>query len=239
VINVKSLTKKIDSVLAVDNISFECAKGEVCGLLGANGAGKTSTMRMLATILKPTSGTAVVNGFDVVTNSIDVRRNIGVLSGEMGLYSRLTAEENINYFGQLYGLTQQYVKLRINELFSLLDMQEYRSRRTEGFSKGMKQKVNIVRAIIHDPPILLLDEPTSGLDVISSRTVLEFIKKGRTEGKCILFATHIMAEAEELCDRIIIMNKGAIVAQGTLAELCEITGKRTLEEAFIRLVGVR
>jgi sodium transport system ATP-binding protein len=238
-IQVKNLCKKFGTVVAVDNINFTCNPGEVFGLLGANGAGKTTTTRILSTILKPTSGTALVNDYDIVSESEQVRKNIGVLSGDMGLYHRLTAEENVRYFGELHGLSRNFIDQRMDELFDLLDMQEYRKRRTDEFSKGMKQKVNIVRAILHDPGVLLFDEPTAGLDVMSARSVLEFIEKCKQQDKSILFSSHIMSEVERLCDRIAVLNQGIIIAEGTKAELLSMTGQTSLEEAFVRLVGVK
>jgi sodium transport system ATP-binding protein len=236
-IKVQNLSKSFGSIRAVDNLSFECTPGEIYGLLGSNGAGKTTTIRMLATLLQPTSGSASINGFDIVTEGSSVRKNIGVLTGDAGLYHRLTAEENVRYFASLYDLDRKYTEERINELFELLEMAEYRQRRTDGFSKGMKQKVTIVRSIIHDPPVVFFDEPTAGLDVMSARSVLDFIARCRREGKCVILSTHIMSEAERLCDRIGIINRGQLVGEGSISELLKLTDQSTLEEAFVRLVG--
>lgn len=236
-IEVQNLSKAFGPVKAVQQVSFNCRPGEIYGLLGSNGAGKTTTIRMLATLLQPTGGTAVINGYDTVKNGALVRQSIGVLSGDSGLYQRLTAEENVRYFGRLYDLDEKYINNRMNELFFMLEMEEYRKRRTDGFSKGMKQKVNIVRSIIHDPPVLLFDEPTAGLDVMSSRTVVDFMAGCRQQGKCVMLSTHIMSEAERLCDRIGIIEGGVLLAEGTIAELLALTGQKSLEDAFIRLAG--
>ncbi len=229
--------KKRGTVKAVDGISFECKAGEIFGLLGPNGAGKTTTLRMLSTSLKPTSGTAMINGVDVADEPEKVRGQIGFLSGNTGLYGRLTAREMVTYFGKLYGMSASDIKLRIDKLFSMLDMQEFADGRNEKLSSGMKQKVSIARSVIHDPPIMVFDEPTTGLDVMSSRTIVQFIRKCRDDGKCVIFSTHIMSEATRLCDRIAIIHKGRIFADGTVDEILSRTGVDNLEDAFIRIVG--
>jgi sodium transport system ATP-binding protein len=236
-IEVTSLSKLFDKVKAVDDMTFTCEAGKVFGLLGSNGAGKTTTLRMLSTILKPTGGSAQIMGYDLAKESDKVRGVIGVLTGDAGLYNRLTPEEIIRYFGRLYGMADQQINLRMEEFFELLDMNEYRKRRTEGFSKGMKQKVNIVRSIIHDPPVMLFDEPTAGLDVMSARTIIKMVKYCREQGKCIIYSTHIMSEVEKVCDEIAVIHQGRILATGHKDAILKQTGEIDLEDAFVKLVG--
>ncbi len=229
--------KKRGEVKAVDGVSFECKSGEVFGLLGPNGAGKTTTLRMLSTSIKPSSGTALIDGVDVAKEPQRVRGLIGFLSGNTGLYGRLTGREMVTYFGRLYGMAETSIKERIDELFSMLDMNEFADGRNEKLSTGMKQKVSIARSVIHDPPVMVFDEPTTGLDVMSSRTIVEFIRKCRDDGKCVIFSTHIMSEAMRLCDRTAIIHKGRIYADGTVDELLNKAGTDNLEDAFIKIVG--
>lgn len=229
--------RKRGVVKAVDHVTFSCKQGEVFGLLGPNGAGKTTTLRIISTALKPTSGTAIINGVDVVQDPQGVRRQIGFLSGNTGLYGRLTATEMVAYFGKLYGMDDAKVKRRTDELFTLLDMNKFANSRNEKLSTGMKQKVSIVRSVLHDPPVMVFDEPTSGLDVMSSRTIVDFIKKCRDDGKCVIFSTHIMSEAMRLCDRVAIIHNGRIYREGTVNELLAHTGMNNLEDAFIKIVG--
>lgn len=233
-IEVMGLSKTFGNVQAVDGLTFTCRQGEIFGLLGENGAGKTTTLRMLATILRPTAGTATISGIDLVKQSEQVRRRIGVLSTEPGLYDRLTPRELVRYFGQLHDMPQPLLERRIDEVFAMLDMQQYADRRSAKLSRGMKQKVAIARTIVHDPDVLLLDEPTSGLDVVSARTVVDFIRRSRDEGKYIIFSSHIMSEVERLCDRVGIMHKGSMVACGTLEQVKQ---QGELEDIFVRLVG--
>lgn len=228
--------RKRGVVKAVDHVTFNCKKGEVFGLLGPNGAGKTTTLRIISTAIKPTSGTAVINGVDVVNDPQGVRRQIGFLSGNTGLYGRLTAKEMVEYFGKLYGMDNEKIKRRTDELFTLLDMNNFANARNEKLSTGMKQKVSIVRSVLHDPPVMVFDEPTSGLDVMSSRTIVDFIKKCRDDGKCVIFSTHIMSEAMRLCDRVAIIHNGRIYREGTVNDLLALTGMNNLEDAFIKIV---
>lgn len=228
--------KKRGDVKAVDHVSFKCKPGEVFGLLGPNGAGKTTTLRIISTALKPSSGTAVINGVDVVADPQGVRRQIGFLSGNTGLYGRLTAKEMVEYFGKLYGMDSDKIKRRTDELFTLLGMNDFANARNEKLSTGMKQKVSIVRSILHDPPVMVFDEPTSGLDVMSSRTIVDFIKTCRDAGKCVIFSTHIMSEAMRLCDRVAIIHNGRIYREGTVNDLLAVTGMNNLEDAFIKIV---
>lgn len=224
------------AIRAVDNVSFECRAGEIFGLLGLNGAGKTTALRMLSTALTPTSGQAEVAGFDTRTHSREVRENIGFLSGTTGLYHRLTAEEMVRYFGELHGLRGARLDERVASLLATFGIDEYAGTRCEKLSTGMKQKVNIARTVVHDPPVLVLDEPTSGLDVLAATTTLEFVEEVRSTGKCVIFSTHIMSEAERLCDRIAVIHAGTLRAIGTLEELRASTGQHYLEDVFRHLV---
>lgn len=212
--------KKAKTIKAVDNVSFKVEEGEIVGLLGENGAGKTTTLRMIATILKPTGGTAKVNGYDIVKDQNKVRGEIGILlGGEVGLYDRLTVRENIKYFAELNGMGHEETAESIDELVEMLDMKEYIDRRVGKFSRGMKQKVAIARSIVHKPSVMLFDEPTAGLDVTAARIVQDFIKKCKLDNKAIVFSSHSMSEVERICDRIIIIHKGKIVEEGTVQEL--------------------
>lgn len=237
-IKVENLTKQFGAFTAVNNVSFEVEKGEIFGLLGENGAGKTTTLRMLATMLKPTSGTALMAGFDVISQPEKVRAKIGILfGGETGLYDRLTCEENIAYFGLLNDMTRDKINDRIKTMARAFGMEEYIKRRAGKLSKGMKQKVAFARAIIHDPDIMLFDEPTSGLDVSAIKDVHEFIKICKEEGKTIVFSSHTMSEVEKLCDRIAIINKGELIEKGKVEELKNKYNCESLEDVFIQLVG--
>lgn len=222
-------------VRAASDLSFTSDYGEIFGLLGPNGAGKTTTLRMLSTVLRPSSGTARVAGHDIHQQPLEVRRAIGFLSGSTGLYGRLTAREILEYFGSLHGMDPDRLRSRIEELLALFDIGEFAATRCEKLSTGMKQKVSIARAVIHDPPVLILDEPTLGLDVLVAGTLIEFVEECRHRGKCILYSTHIMTEAEKLCDRIGIIYKGTLRAVGSLEELRESTGEKYLEDIFRRL----
>jgi len=230
-------TKKFKKVQAVNNVSFTVRDGEVLGLLGPNGAGKTTIMRLLGTVLQPSSGSARVGGFDVRKHPNDVRRLLGVLPEYWGLYERFTPREHLLLFGQFYQLDGGSLKNRIDELISLLDMEEYADRPCKRFSKGMSQKVALARALIHDPSHLLLDEPTAGLDVMSARQVRDLISQSREEGKCVIVSTHILSEAERLCDRLVFLDRGRVVAEGTPAELCQQAGVDSVEDAFLKMVG--
>src|SRR6266446_7036337 len=224
-------------VLAVDQINFEARAGEVFGLLGPNGAGKTTAMRILCTVLRPTGGTARVAGFDVLTQASAVRRHIGFLSANTAIYDRMSAWELVEYFGLLYGMEREPLRQRMEYVFATLQMNQFRDVLGAKMSTGMKQKVSIARAIVHDPPVLIFDEPTAGLDVLVARAVLESIKRLRALGKCVLFSTHIMREVERLCDRVAIVSRGRIRACGTLAELRERHGQNDMEELFFALVS--
>ena len=236
-IQVQGLSKSFGRVKAVQNVSFSASNGQVTGLLGPNGAGKSTTLRMLYTLLKPDQGTAHIDGFDISTSPLDVQARIGVLSDAQGLYPRLTARENIRYFGQLHGLNGTALEERIDQLLTMLEMQSIADRRTEGFSTGERLKVAIARAVVHDPVNVLLDEPTNGLDVQSTRAMREFILSLKEQGKCILLTSHIMQEVAALCDQIVIISSGSVSAQGTSSELLHRTGQDNLEDAFIDIIG--
>jgi sodium transport system ATP-binding protein len=240
-IRVENLTKvfsdrKRGSIQAVAGLSFEAKSGEIFGLLGPNGAGKTTTLRILATILKPTSGKVSIAGYDVVEQSDKVRNSLGFLSNDTGLYDRLTAHEMIAYFGRLYGLDDSYIKNRIDELCEILKMSDFINRRCGKLSSGQKQKVSISRTIIHDPPVMILDEPTTGLDVLASKSIVDSIRTARKVGKCVILSTHIMGEAERLCDRIGIIHDGKMAVIGTRDELFSRFNTDQLETVFLRAV---
>ncbi len=228
--------RKRGRVEAVRGISFEAHAGEIFGLLGPNGAGKTTALRMLATILKPTAGTAIIAGHDVVNDPDGARRSLGFLSNDTGLYQRLTAREMIAYFGKLYSMENEAIDRRISELRDILDMSEFFNRRCGKLSSGQKQKVSISRTIIHDPPVMILDEPTTGLDVLASRSIVDSIRAARDQGKCVILSTHIMGEAERLCDRIGIIHNGIMAVIGTRDELFERFNADELETVFLRAV---
>jgi sodium transport system ATP-binding protein len=241
-IQVDNLTKSFrdlrrGQVLAVDRISFEARPGEIFGLLGPNGAGKTTAMRILCTVLRPSGGSARVAGYDVATQAGQVRRHIGFMSANTAIYDRMSAWELIEYFGRLYGMPDEALRARMEEVFATLHMNDFRDVLGAKMSTGMRQKVSIARAIVHDPPVLVFDEPTLGLDVLVARAVLANIERLRALGKCVLFSTHIMREVERLCDRVAIISRGRIQACGTLAELRARHGHDDLEELFFRLVS--
>lgn len=238
VIQVENLTKQFKKIKAVDSISFSVDNGEIVGLLGENGAGKTTTLRMLATMLKITSGNAKINGYDIEKEAGKVRGEIGILfGGEVGLYDRLTARENIKYFAELNGMSDEEISTSISKLVDVLEMGDYIDRRVGKFSRGMKQKVAIARAIVHNPSVMLFDEPTAGLDVSAARIVQDFIIKCKEEKRAIIFSSHSMQEVERLCDRVVIIHKGKILEQGTIEELKVKYNNTNLEEVFMLLVG--
>ena len=240
-VDARGLTKEFpqrrrEPVMAAADVSFRCFHGEVFGLLGPNGAGKTTTLRMLSTVLRPTRGTALVAGYDIADDPLGVRRHIGYLSTNTGLYDRLTARETLLYFGRLHGLGRDALQKRVDELASVFDMADFGDVRCEKLSTGMRQKVSIARAVIHDPPVLIFDEPTLGLDILVAETLIRFIEDCRTRGKCVLFSTHNMSEVERLCDRIGVIHKGRLRAVGTLEELRGLTRRHYLEEIFVSLM---
>lgn len=234
-IEVRELRKSFGQVQALKGISFHCEPGKVTGLLGPNGAGKTTTIRILSTILKPLSGTATVNGFDVVRESDKVRASLGVVLENTGLYRRLSGDENVLYFADLADVPRVEALERMQFLYKLLEI-DYGKRQAGTYSKGMAQKINLVRSVIHDPPVLILDEPTAGLDVPSTVAVRTFVEQQKEAGKTVLLSTHLMNEVELLCDYVYIINLGLIVAEGTPEELKKRTQSSNLEEAFMKVV---
>ncbi len=228
--------KKRGEIRAVDGMSFRCEPGRIYGLLGANGAGKTTTLRMLATILEPTEGSATVAGFDVLTQAEEVRRNVGFLSTATALYGRLTAEEIVRYFGRLHGMDDATISKRADAIFARLEMNDFRDRRCDKLSTGMKQKVSIARTLIHNPSVMIFDEPTLGLDVMAARTIIGFIRECRDQGKTVVFSTHVMSEVEKLCDTIGIIDKGRLLVEGSLEELRGRYRQTDLEEIFVQVV---
>lgn len=241
-IHVRELTKTYRDLekgqfFALSGVSFDARPGEIYGLLGPNGAGKTTLLRILSTILRPSGGTATINGFDVVTHPSPVRRQIGFVSTNTAVYDRMTATEMVEYFGRLHGIEPEVIHQRIERIFTRLDMNDIRDLVGAKMSTGMKQKVSIARSLIHDPPVIIFDEATVGLDVLVGRAVLEIVSDLRDQGKCILFSTHIMREAERLCDRIAVIYRGSILAEGTQEELAENSGEHDLEELFFRLIS--
>jgi sodium transport system ATP-binding protein len=223
-------------VEAVRGVDLDCRRGEIYGLLGPNGAGKTTTLRMLSTILAPTAGRAEIDGVDVDRDPLEVRRRIGFLSGSTGLYPRLTGRETLRYFGKLHGLEGDALDAAVARAMDTFGLHDFADGRCESLSTGQKQRVSIARAVLHDPPVLILDEPTTGLDIMASSDMIEFIESRRTAGTCVLFSTHILSEAERLCDRIGIVYDGRMLAAGTLDELRADTGAEWLEQVFRALV---
>src|ERR1700730_14629512 len=221
---------------AVDGVTFSCLPGRIYGLLGANGAGKTTTLRMLATILAPTTGSATVAGYDIVREPQKVRASVGFLSTATALYGRLTAQEMVEYFGRLHGLAEPRLRCNLDALFQRLGMNDFRDRRCDKLSTGMKQKVSIARTLVHDPSVMIFDEPTAGLDVLAARTIVGFIRECREAGKTVLFSTHLMNEAEKLCDTIGIIHNGRLMAEGSLGDLRERYLQNDLEDIFVRVV---
>ena len=237
-LRVENLTEKFKKVTAVDNVSFEVNPGEIIGLLGENGAGKTTTLRMLATMLKPTSGNATIDGYNIIDNPNKIRERIGILfGGDVALYDRLTGRENMIYFAKLNGMSDLEANQAVNKIASELEMSDYIDRPVGKYSRGMKQKVSLARSIIHQPDVMLFDEPSTGLDVLSSKLIHDFILKCKKDNKAIVFSSHNMYETEKLCDRIIIIHKGKIVASGTIEQLKKDYQKDSLEDLFIECIG--
>jgi sodium transport system ATP-binding protein len=241
-IHVENLTKvyadlRRGKFIALHGIGFEALAGEIFGLLGPNGAGKTTALRVIGTMLRPTSGTVQVNGYDVLTQASEVRHQIGFVSANTGMYDRMTAWEVVEYFGRLFGLADDALHARMDHLFDRLKMNEIRDVLGSKMSTGMKQKVSIARALVHDPPVLIFDEATNGLDVLAARALLDTITELRRQGKCVIFSTHIMREAEKLCDRVAIVDRGTILTSGTLEAIRELHHEHDLEELFFRLIS--
>jgi sodium transport system ATP-binding protein len=233
----KTFKTKTGPVKAVDGVSFTARDGQITGLLGPNGAGKTTTMRMLYTLMAPETGRVLVDGHDATRDPTAVRRVLGVLPDARGIYKRFSARENIAYFGRLHGLDEATIRTRTDALVSALDMADFADRRSEGYSQGQRTKTAIARAMVHDPKNVVLDEPTNGLDVMTTRAMRGYLKQLREEGRCVLFSSHIMQEVAALCDHIVVIAKGHVVAQGSADELRERTGLPNLEDAFVKIIG--
>ena len=237
-IQVDHLHKRFGTVVAVNDVSFTAPDGAVTGLLGPNGAGKTTTLRMLYGLMTPDQGRILIDEIDVAADPLAAQARLGVLPDGHGLYPRLTAREHIEYFGRLQGLDETLLARRAETLLESLDMRGIAGRRAQGFSHGERVKVAVARTLVHDPQNVLLDEPTNGLDVMSTRAVREIIRRLRSEGRCVVFSSHIMQEVAALCDRIVIIAQGRVVAQGSPDELRAQTGQQDLEEAFVLLSGI-
>jgi sodium transport system ATP-binding protein len=237
VIRVQGLARSFGAVRAVDDVGFEAADGRITGLLGPNGAGKSTTLRILYTVLRPDAGTAAIDDVDVLADPLGARRRIGVLPHGAGIYPLLTARENIAYFARLHGLAKAALDARVATLIDELEIAGYADRRAKGFSQGERTKVALARALVHAPKNLLLDEPTNGLDVMATRALRALILKLRAAGHCILFSSHVMQEVAALCDDIVIVDKGRVVAAGTPEALRARFGAATLEDAFVAAIG--
>jgi sodium transport system ATP-binding protein len=237
-IEVNQIRKSFGAVHAVRNVSFRAGNGSITGLLGPNGAGKTTTLRVLTGLMSPDSGNASVDGIDTAADPSGVQRHIGVLPDSRGLYPRLTARENVEYFGRLQGLAEPALRSRCDELIASLGLGEIAGRRVAGFSQGERNKVALARALVHSPLNLILDEPTTGLDVASARTMRALITELREQGRCVLFSSHVMQEVSALCDRIVLIAKGTVVADGTPQELLAQAACDDLEDAFVALAGL-
>ncbi|MGN6323655.1 MAG: ABC transporter ATP-binding protein [Dyella sp.] len=236
-IEVKDLHKQFGEVKAVDGVSFTARDGEITGLLGPNGAGKTTTLRMLYTLMQPDRGQVLVDGIDAARDAEAVRRRLGVLPDARGLYKRLTARENIDYFARLQGMDERLIRARREQLIQALGMDDIADRRIEGFSQGQRVKTAIARALVHDPKNVILDEPTNGLDVMATRSMRTFMHRLKDEGRCVLFSSHIMQEVAALCDRIVVIAHGRVVADETPDALRAQTGEANLEDAFVKIIG--
>jgi len=233
----KAFKTKTGLIKAVENVGFQAEDGQITGLLGPNGAGKTTTMRMLYTLMTPDQGRVLVDGIDASADAVAVRRRLGVLPDARGVYKRLTARENIAYFGQLHGMSAAQIRARTQVLSKALDMDDILDRQTDGFSQGQRTKTAIARALVHDPRNVILDEPTNGLDVMTTRALRGFLRGLRDEGRCVIFSSHIMQEVAALCDRIVIIAHGTVMAAGSADELRAQTGEDNLEDAFVKVIG--
>jgi sodium transport system ATP-binding protein len=222
---------------ALRDVSFRVTKGTILGLLGPNGAGKTTLLRILSTSLKPSAGTACFAGLDILESPLDIRRKVGFLSDNTGLYGRLTAREMIEYFGRLHGMETANLRRRVSELINVLDMTAFADKRNDALSSGMKQKVSLARTLVHDPQYIIVDEPTTGLDVAAAEAILHFIESCRANGKTVLFCTHHMHEVERLCDAVVILHEGRLCFEGTVAQMLDRAGETHLDKAFLRLIG--
>lgn len=240
-LDVRGISKVYDDptgaqIFAANDVSLQCRAGEIFGLLGPNGAGKTTTLRCLATILTPTSGTATVAGHDLIAAPELIRRSIGFLSGTTGVYARLTPRETLRFFGAMYGWEGERLEKRVEDVLAMFDVSSYADRPNDRLSTGMKQRVGLARAVVHDPPVIILDEPTTGLDPVVTRTVEQAVRRLAEGGKCVLFSTHMLAQAEEICDRVGVMARGKVLDVGTRGELCERWQAANLREAFFKMI---
>jgi len=233
----KAFKTKTGLIQAVQNVGFRAEDGRITGLLGPNGAGKTTTMRMLYTLMAPDQGRVLVDGIDAAVDPVAVRRQLAVLPDARGVYKRLTARENIAYFGQLHGLSAARIRERTKVLSTALEMDDILDRQTEGFSQGQRTKTAIARALVHDPRNVILDEPTNGLDVMTTRALRGFLRGLRDEGRCVIFSSHIMQEVAALCDHVVIIAQGTVMAAGSADELRAQTGESNLEDAFVKAIG--
>jgi sodium transport system ATP-binding protein len=240
-VDVRGLSKVYEDpnggeIAAADGVTLSCNAGEIFGLLGPNGAGKTTTLRCLATILTPTRGEARIAGYDLLGEPEMIRRNIGFLSGTTGVYARLTPRETLRFFGAMYGWAGERLERRVEEVLAMFDVTSYADRPNDRLSTGMKQRVGLARAVVHDPPVLILDEPTTGLDPVVSRTVEQAVRSLADAGKCVVFSTHMLWQAEEICDRVAVMAGGRVLGVGTAEELRQRTGSKDLREAFFKMI---
>jgi sodium transport system ATP-binding protein len=232
------LSKRFGSIEAARDVSFVAHDGQITGLLGANGAGKSTCFRMLYGVLTPDSGRACIDGLDILGATSEARAHLGVLPHAAGLYNNLTARENIQYFGSLYGMSRQLLKARTDELVRSLGMENFIGRRAKGFSQGQRIKVALARALVHNPGNVVLDEPTNGLDVMAIRNLREMLLNLKAEGRCVLFSSHVMQEVAALCDRVVIIGHGRVLADATVQEIRERNGNASLEEAFLQVLGL-
>jgi len=237
VIDLQGVRKAFGKVDALRGVTFSVPDGHITGLLGPNGAGKTTALRIVYGVLRPDAGRAAVDGIDLATSRLEAQRRLGVLPHAQGLYARLTAREHILYFGEMHGLAGAALRRRAAELVDLLGMADFADRRTEGFSQGQKVKVALARALVHAPRNVVLDEPTNGLDVAATRQVRALLLQLRTAGHCILFSSHVMQEVSALCDRVVVIARGQVVAEGTPDDLRRQTGREGLEDAFVAAIG--
>ncbi len=235
---VDRLTKSFGDVQAIRGVSFSAPDGKITGLLGPNGAGKSTTLRALYTVLKPDSGTATIDGIDVVENELEARRHIGALPHGAGLYPHLTARENIAYYGRLYGLSGEALDHRVDDIVSRLGIGDFVDRRTKGFSQGQRTKVALARSLVNEPQNIILDEPTNGLDVMATRSLRELVRQLKTAGKCVLFSSHVMQEVAALCDDIVIISAGQVAIHDSADGIREKTGCDDLEDAFVRAISM-
>jgi sodium transport system ATP-binding protein len=236
VIEARHLHKRFGAITAVEDVSLTARDGRITGLLGPNGAGKSTTLRMLYTVLQPDSGDAFIDGISAAEHSLEARRRMGVLPHGAGVYPHLTARENIQYFGELHGLTRADCAQRAAQMIELLEMADFADRQAKGFSQGQRLKTALARAMVHGPQNILLDEPTNGLDVMAVRTLRALLLKLKASGRCILFSSHVMQEVGAVCDEVVVIAAGKVVACGTPEQLRERAGTPDLEEAFVRFL---